>query len=64
MRYTLVPKELDSAYNTRRYQAEKAKRLAEQRLASEERKKQRSTNFWSILVWTSTLVILAVAWRL
>jgi hypothetical protein len=64
MRYTLVPKELDSQFNTRRYQAEKAKRLAEQRLASELRKKQRTTNFWSILLWSVCLVTFAVAYSI
>lgn len=64
MRYTLVPKELDSAYNTRRYQAEKARRLAEQRLASEIRKQNRSQNFWSILLWSVCLVTFAVAYSI
>ncbi len=64
MRYTLVPKELDSAYNVRRYQAQKAKRLLEQRLASEERKKRRSNNFWSILLWSVCLVTFAVAYSI
>jgi hypothetical protein len=64
MRYTLIPKELDSAYNTRKYQAHKARNLAEQRLASEQRKKQRTTNFWSILLWSICLVTFAVAYSI
>lgn len=60
MRFTLIPKELETAQEYRRNQAYLARMQANSRFASQKRKEQRSRNFWSLVIWTVSCTVLAL----